>query len=99
MLDPAHLGRILPGVGLHGDGEGLARVPGIQAHRHGAARAHTFHPAGRTFDVRRVDVAPGHDDHVLDAAAHDDVALFGDVAEVAGVVPTVLVLGRQEAAH
>ena len=46
-----------------------------------------------------IDVAAGHDDDVLHAAADHDVAVLGQVAEVAGVVPAVLVLRRDEAAH
>ncbi|PRC61071.1 hypothetical protein C6A85_12900, partial [Mycobacterium sp. ITM-2017-0098] len=41
-------------------------------------------PACRTFDVRGIDVAAGHDDDVLDAATDDHVAFLGEVAQVAG---------------
>ena len=51
------------------------------------------------LDVGRIDVAARHDDDVLDAAADHDVAVVHLVAQVAGVVPAVLVLGGQEAAH
>src|ERR1700752_4332478 len=37
VLDAAHLGRVLPGVGLDRDGERFARVAGVKAHRDGAA--------------------------------------------------------------
>src|ERR1700752_3481063 len=37
MLDAAPLDRVLPGVRLHGDGERLPRVSGVQPHRHGTA--------------------------------------------------------------
>src|ERR1700746_3183995 len=55
--------------------------------------------AGGPLDVGGIAVAARHDDDVLDAAAHHDVALLGGVAEVTGVVPALLVLGRDEAAH
>ena len=57
VLDAAHLGRVLPGVGLDGHGERLARVPGVQAHRDRAAGAHALDTAGGPLDVGRVDVA------------------------------------------
>ena len=98
VLDAAHLDRVLPGVGLHRHGERLAGVSGIQPDGDGTARADALHARG-PLDVGQVDVAASHDDDVLHTAADDDVALIGDVAEVAGVVPAVLVLRRDEAAH
>src|SRR5690348_3967289 len=74
-------------------------MPGVEPHRHGTARAHTLDAARGPLDVGRVDVAARHDDDVLHAATHHDVLLLGDVPEVAGVVPAVLVLRRQEAGH
>ena len=99
LFDTTALRRVLRGVGLDRHGERLPGVAGIQAHRHRASGAHTLDAAGGPLDVGRVDVAAGHDDDVLDAAADHDVALLGQVAEVAGVVPAVLVLCRDEAAH
>ena len=74
-------------------------MPGVEAHGHGAARAHARNPLRGPLDVGRVDVAAGHDDDVLDAAADHDVPVLHQVAEVAGVVPAVLVLRGHEAAH
>src|SRR6478752_241644 len=99
MLDAAHLDRVLPRVGLHSDGEGLPRVTGVQAHRDGATGPDPLDAAGGTLDVGRVDVAAGHDDDVFHAAADDDVAVFGHIAEVTGVIPAVLVLRGDEATH
>src|SRR6516165_11214743 len=71
----------------------------VKSHGHRAARANTADATCRPLDVGRVDVAAGHDDDVLDSTTHHDVAVLGDVAKVASVVPAVLVLGRYEAAH
>ncbi|CPU32091.1 Uncharacterised protein [Mycobacteroides abscessus] len=103
LLDPPHLVRILEGVGLHHNREGLALVlgvhTGLQPHGDGAAGAHPVDATCGTLDIGRVDVAARHDDDVLDATAHHNVALLGQVAEVAGVVPTVFVLRGQKSAH
>ena len=53
VLDAAHFDRVLPGVGLHRDGEGLAGVPGVQPHRDGAAGAHALDAARGALDVGR----------------------------------------------
>ena len=98
VLDAAHLDLVLPGVGLHRHGERLAGVSGIQPDGDGTAGADAS-TRRRPARCRSVDVAASHDDDVLHTAADDDVALIGDVAEVAGVVPAVLVLRRDEAAH
>ena len=73
-------------------------MPGIQPHRHGAARPHAVDAAGGALDVGRIDVAARHDDDVLEPAAHHDIARLGEVAEIARVVPAVVVLGRDEPA-
>src|SRR5581483_6986522 len=99
MLDAPHLGRVLPCIAFDGHRERLTRVPGVQPHRDRAPGPHTVDAAGRTLDVGRVDVAAGHDDDVLHPAADNDVSVLHQVAEVAGVVPAVLVLRREEAAH
>ena len=69
-------------------------------------RTATAHPGrtpetrrGGAFDVGRVDVAPSHDDHVLDPAAHYETVVLGEVAQIAGVIPALGVLGGDEAAH
>src|SRR3954447_22413625 len=74
-------------------------MAGIESHGHRTTGPDTLDAARGPLDVGRVDVAAGHDDDVLDAAAHHHVSFIGDVAEVAGVVPAVLVLGRDETAH
>ena len=53
LLDAAHLGRVLPVVCLHGDGERLPRVSGVEAHRDGRARPDPGNACGGAFDVRR----------------------------------------------
>src|SRR6202022_2610623 len=99
VRDPAYLSRILPGVGLDGDGERLPGMAGVETHRDGAPGANPVDAAGGALDVGRVDVAAGHDDDVLDPAADYDVAVLHQVAEVAGVVPAAVILCRDEAAH
>ena len=49
-------------------------MAGVQSHGDRAARTDTLDAARGPLDVGRVDVAAGHDDDVLDAAAHHDVA-------------------------
>ena len=44
-------------------------------------------------------VATSHDDHVLDPAADHDMAGLGEIAEIAGVIPTLVVLSRDETGH
>ena len=39
----------------------------------------------------------GHDDEVLEPATHHDIAGFGEIAQIAGVVPALLILGGDEA--
>src|SRR5271156_4080669 len=97
-LDATQLVRVLPAIGFDGDRERLPCVPGVQAHRHGTAGPDPVNAGGGPLDVGRVDVSPGHDDHVLDPAAHHDVAGFREIAQVACVVPTVLILGGEETA-
>ncbi|CNV00967.1 Uncharacterised protein [Mycobacterium tuberculosis] len=99
MLDATNLGGILEGVRLDRDGKGFARMSGIETHGHRATRTNAVDAAGRPLDVGRVNIAPGHDDDILDAATYHHVALLGEVAEVARVVPAMLVLGRDEATH
>ena len=55
--------------------------------------------SGGTFYVGRVDVAAGHDDHVLDTAADDDAVGLGQVAQIAGVIPVLIVLSSDETGH
>ena len=71
-------------------------MPGVQPHRHGAARPHAIDAAGCPLDVRRIDVAARHDDYVLEPTAHHDLARLGEVTEIARVVPTVVILRRNE---
>src|SRR5258707_14987479 len=80
VLDAANLGRVLEGIRLDGDGEGLTRMSGVQAHSYRAARTDTVDPARGTLDVGRVNVAAGHDDDVLDAATHHHVTVVQEVA-------------------
>ncbi len=86
-----HFG-VLIVVGLHRDGETFPLLPRVEADGHRVAGTYSGDGAGGPLDVRRVDVAATHDDDVLDAAAHDDEAFFGEVADVAGVQPAVRVL-------
>src|SRR4051812_9167127 len=72
-------------------------MPGIHAHRNGAAWPHAVDPTGGPFDVCGIDVAARHDDDVLEPPAHHDVASLGQVAEIPRVIPAVVVLGRDEA--
>src|SRR5271155_2898468 len=46
VLDAAHFGGVLEGIGLNRDSEGLARMPGVEPYSHRAARADTGDPAG-----------------------------------------------------
>src|ERR1700722_20163359 len=95
-LDPAHLGWVLPCVGFDGDRESLPWVAGLQAHRHRTARPDPVHAGRGTLDVCRADVAPGHDDHFLHPAAHHHVARLGEIAQIACVVPPLVILRRYE---
>src|ERR1700738_5010297 len=99
VLDAAHFGGVLEGIGLDRDGEGLTGMPVVEPHRHRAARTDTGDPASGALDVGRVDVAAGHDDDVFDPAAHHDVAVVHQITKVAGVIPALLILGRDEPAH
>src|SRR5580704_32184 len=68
---------------------GLSDLPlAVDEHPEGdhVAPPHMWQLAHRPFDIARVVVAPANDDHVLDAAAHEETAL-GEVAEVPGVKP------------
>jgi hypothetical protein len=94
VLDAAHLDRVLPGVGLDRDGERLARVPGIQAHRDGAARPDPLDAACGPLDVGGIDVAAAMMIPPPSRGADHDVAVLHLPAKVAGVVPAVLVLCR-----
>ena len=83
-------------VRLDGDGERLPPMAGVQSDRDGTPGPHPFDPPRGPLDVRRIDVAPAHDDDVLDPSAHHDVRLLGQVTQIAGVVPALLVLSGQE---
>src|SRR3984957_9136766 len=95
-LDAAHLGWVLPGIGFDGNRESLPWVARLQADRDGTAGPDPVDARGGTFDVRRVDVAPGHDDHVFHPAAHHHVAGLGEIAQIACVVPPLVILRRYE---
>ena len=59
------------------------------------------HPA-RVWPPARcpgIDVSAGHDDDVLEPAAHHDVVGFREISDVAGVVPPLIVLRRHETGH
>ena len=94
-LDAADLLGVLEGIGLHRDGEGLPGVAGVQPHRDRTAGADPFDAPGGALDVGRINTSTGHDDDVLHASADHDVALLGEVSQVAGVIPTRFVLGRR----
>ena len=51
------------------------------------------------LDVGRINVLAGHDDDVLEPATHHHAAGFGEIAQVAGVVPALFILGGDEATH
>ena len=60
--------------------------------RDDVAGAHAVDVGDRAFDVLRMHVATAEDDDVLDAAAHDELAV-DDVAEVTGAQPAVVERG------
>ena len=71
----------------------------IQSNRDGAARSHAHDSSCGAFDIGGVDIAAGHDDHVLDSAAHHDVPVLGQITQITGVQPAVLILCGNEPAH
>ena len=98
-LDAPHLRRVVGVVRLHGHGERFPGMAGIQSHGRHATRAHSDDSTRRALHVGGVDVAPGHDDDVLGPAAHHDVALLGEVSQVPGVEPALVVLGGHKAGN
>src|SRR5271157_5497118 len=79
-------------AGLRGfgeDGEALGAVAGLDADCDGVAGPDAWDGAGGAFDVGRVDVLAGDDDHILGAAADVELAVFVEIAEVTGAQPAV----------
>ena len=76
------------GPGLGHDHDPFAAAWRVRPERHCVPRADPFHVRRRPFHVLRKHLAPAHDDHVLQAAAHNQFAL-GHVPEVPGTEPAV----------
>ena len=77
------------GLGLGHDDQGLAAPVAVDAEGDDVAGPHAVERADGPLDVLGEDVAPADDDHVLDAAAHHQLAVER-VGEVAGAQPAVV---------
>src|SRR5208283_2066274 len=74
-------------------------MTGVESYRRHTTCAHADDSPSRTFYISGVDVASGHDNHVLGTTTDHNMAVLSQISQIPGAQPALVVLGGHKTAR